>query len=267
MSSAIGNSIGAIGGMRKTLEGKKMQKKAQAKIDAFRFDDLKNAFEDVSVSTMGSDLRMEEAGKTTSSLVNAAREGGTRGIVGAAGQIANQQNTVARDVAAGLDQQQSAINMAKAQDDVKLRDMQEKRQTDELAGYGQMLSQGIGMKYQGVADTQASFQAQGESEQAAVDSASSSASSMGGSGGGGGGMMSMMSMFASDRRLKKNIELVGKSPSGLSIYNFEYTFKDGVWQGVMSDEIPQEAVVVNSFNTGYDAVDYSKIDVEFKQIK
>ena len=70
----------------------------------------------------------------------------------------------------------------------------------------------------------------------------------------------------SDRRLKKNINKIGESPSGLNIYSFEYIdnkYGEGLFQGVMSDEIPQEAV---SIKDGYDYVDYSMLDVEFKQI-
>ena len=72
----------------------------------------------------------------------------------------------------------------------------------------------------------------------------------------------------SDRRLKKNIRLIGYSPSGLKIYAFEYInklFGHGVFQGVMSDEIPNDAIIKN-FVDIYDGVDYSKIDVEFKRI-
>ncbi len=71
----------------------------------------------------------------------------------------------------------------------------------------------------------------------------------------------------SDRRLKKNIKLIGYSPSGLKIYMFEYInkiFGDGIYQGVMSDEIPQQAVIKHS--NGYDRVNYSKIDVKFKEL-
>ena len=71
----------------------------------------------------------------------------------------------------------------------------------------------------------------------------------------------------SDRRLKKNIKLIGKSKSGLNIYMFEYInkiFGSGIYQGVMSNEIPQHAV--NKHTDGYDRVDYSKIDVDFKEI-
>ena len=71
----------------------------------------------------------------------------------------------------------------------------------------------------------------------------------------------------SDRRLKKNIKLIGKSNAGLKIYAFEYInkiFGEGKFQGVMSDEIPKEAVIKHQ--DGYDRVDYSKLDVEFKRI-
>jgi hypothetical protein len=71
----------------------------------------------------------------------------------------------------------------------------------------------------------------------------------------------------SDKRLKKNIEKIGTSKSGLNIYSFEYKnsdFGNGVYQGVMSDEIPNHAVIKEE--DVYDMVDYSKIDVEFKLI-
>ena len=71
---------------------------------------------------------------------------------------------------------------------------------------------------------------------------------------------------SSDRRLKKNIKLIGKSLSGLNIYTFEYVDSEigkGVYQGVMSDEIPRHAVIKDS--NGYDMVNYSKIDVDFKR--
>jgi hypothetical protein len=72
---------------------------------------------------------------------------------------------------------------------------------------------------------------------------------------------------ASDRRLKKNIKPLGVSPGGFKVYSFEYKdikFGKGLFQGVMSDEVPLEAVVKGA--DGYDRVNYSMLDVEFKQI-
>jgi len=73
--------------------------------------------------------------------------------------------------------------------------------------------------------------------------------------------------FGSDRRLKKNIKKIGVSPKGLNIYSFEYKYKnygEGIFQGVMSDEVPSNVIVKDG--SGYDAVDYSLIDVDFKKI-
>ena len=72
----------------------------------------------------------------------------------------------------------------------------------------------------------------------------------------------------SDRRLKKNIKIIGKSPSGINIYSFEYKnpkYGKYVYQGVMADEIPSKFVGIHS--SGYNMVDYSCLDVEFKLIK
>ena len=73
----------------------------------------------------------------------------------------------------------------------------------------------------------------------------------------------------SDRRLKTNLTFTGKSPSGLNMYTFEYIdqeqFGEGLYQGVMSDEIPPEAISIGA--DGYDRVDYSLLDVEYKKIE
>ena len=69
----------------------------------------------------------------------------------------------------------------------------------------------------------------------------------------------------SDISLKENIELVGKSKSGINIYEFDYKDKshgDGRYQGVMAQEVPEASFD----NNGYLMVDYSKLDVEFRKI-
>ena len=67
----------------------------------------------------------------------------------------------------------------------------------------------------------------------------------------------------SDIRLKKDFKLVGKSPKGIKIYNFKYIGDNKTYQGVMAHQVPQ-ASIANEF--GYLMVDYSKIDVEFKEV-
>jgi hypothetical protein len=65
-----------------------------------------------------------------------------------------------KEIASNLDEQRKAIDFASAGEEGKIRDMMENRQANELAGYGQMLNVGMGMKYGGVSDMQASGQAQ-----------------------------------------------------------------------------------------------------------
>jgi hypothetical protein len=67
----------------------------------------------------------------------------------------------------------------------------------------------------------------------------------------------------SDIRLKDDIKLVGKSPSGIKIYNFKYKGDDKKYQGVMAHQVPEASFVGDD---GYLKVNYNKLDVEFKEI-
>jgi len=67
----------------------------------------------------------------------------------------------------------------------------------------------------------------------------------------------------SDIRLKENIELIGKSPSNINIYKFNYKDSPTTYQGAMAHEVPWAS---QKHNSGYLMVDYNKIDVNFKKI-
>ena len=70
----------------------------------------------------------------------------------------------------------------------------------------------------------------------------------------------------SDITLKENIELVGKSKSGVNIYEFDYINKkygNGRYRGVMAQEVPSASFVGPE---GTLMVDYSKLDVQFEEL-
>ena len=94
------------------------------------------------------------------------------------------------------------------------------------------------------------------------DSMNSSLTSMG-SGMGAGGGMSSGGGIASDKRLKHNYHVIGKSPSGINIYEFSYLGSDTRYQGVLAQDVPRATILMDN---GFLAVDYSKIDVQFKQV-
>lgn len=99
----------------------------------------------------------------------------------------------------------------------------------------------------------------------------------GGSGGGGfspasSGMGSMGSLSGggntlgggiSDKRLKRNYHIIGKSKSGINIYQFQYLWSDDIYVGAMAQENPQASF---DMGNGFLAIDYNKIDVQFKQL-
>jgi hypothetical protein len=68
---------------------------------------------------------------------------------------------------------------------------------------------------------------------------------------------------ASDIKLKTDVKLMSKSPSGLNIYSFKYKGDDKTYQGVMAQEVPWASSMAEN---GYLQVDYSKVDVEFKRL-
>jgi hypothetical protein len=80
----------------------------------------------------------------------------------------------------------------------------------------------------------------------------------------GGAVSAIASVFGfSDERLKEDIKLIGRSPSGINIYEFKYKHTSGTWQGVMAQEVPWARTMTD---TGFYMVDYGKVDVEFRRI-
>lgn len=72
----------------------------------------------------------------------------------------------------------------------------------------------------------------------------------------------------SDSRLKENVILVNTLEKGINIYQFNYIGEDGLYEGVIAQELLdtefESAVVVKE--DGMYAVDYSKLDLEFKKL-
>jgi hypothetical protein len=82
----------------------------------------------------------------------------------------------------------------------------------------------------------------------------------GGSGGGGGGAVS-------DVRLKHNLVLVGTTVFGLPLYDFEYNFKPGVYEGVMAQDVLKiMPAAVNIGPDGFYRVNYEMLGIHMKQL-
>jgi len=76
----------------------------------------------------------------------------------------------------------------------------------------------------------------------------------------------LLSIF-SDIRVKKNIKQVGKSPSGIPVYEFSYKGDKNKrkYRGAIANDFPNHPAVSKD-SSGLYNLDYSKIDVDFEDI-
>ena len=81
--------------------------------------------------------------------------------------------------------------------------------------------------------------------------------------------MSVISPFlpSSDVRLKDNIKKIGTSIEGYNIYKFRYLDSTKEYIGVMAQEVKsKKPEAVMKLNNGFYGVDYSQLDVEFREV-
>ena len=248
-------------GNKKRLKGAEADYKKE--MDVYRNMDFKNPYkeniysgmentmEDLTVNQQQAQFQKQQSQQSQANILNSLSSSGQFNA-GNIQALSNQGAMAAQQASASIGQQESANQRASAQEASRL-------QTMERRGQGQVQS-GEAALQQMNADRQATML--GMSMQQVGNAQDAIAANKAMWGNIIGGVAS--AYVASDKRLKKNIKLVGKSPSGLNVYNFEYKNKQGVYQGVMSDEVPQEAVIIGG--DGYDKVNYNMLDVEFKQI-
>lgn len=71
----------------------------------------------------------------------------------------------------------------------------------------------------------------------------------------------------SDRRLKEDVVRVGTNPLGLGVYRWRYKGLDGVWEGVMADEVEVlHPGAIRALPMGYKAVDYGCLGLEMRRV-
>jgi len=253
---------------------------------------ITNPFNNLQVSTAAAEMQAEEADISLANALDTLEMTGAS--AGGATALAMAALKSKKGVAADIQQQEAKNAELRAHGERAAQDAQVRAteryqdvtieagaRAEDAAAQGQIFefqaqeartNADINMyqsMYQGFAQQQSAAQIAGANAWGSVASGIGSIASSAITAGGAieASENNLLASGGSDRRLKKNIKLIGKSPSGLKIYAFEYInkiFGEGIWQGVMSDEIPQEAVIKHQ--DGYDRVDYSKLDVEFKRI-
>mgnify|MGYP003126344016 CR=1 FL=1 len=242
------------------------QRKFEERLDAYEESEFKpldedalkqeNVMEELEVDTQAQDYAREQFQQQQANIMAGMRGvAGGSGIAGLAQALSNQAKQQARETQISISEQLRANRALERQETARLKAQERAVTLANMQGANQFEIDKMTTLI-GVAGEQVKGARQAIADRLAYK----------GQVAGAVGQVAAAALMMSDRKLKKNINLIGKSPSGLNIYSFEYIntkHGQGLFQGVMSDEIPQEAVV---FNGEHDMVDYSKIDVDFKQI-
>lgn len=142
--------ISVIGGISSSIINAKKEKKAREAIQNYKRQELDNAYKDVKVSTLSSQLQREELARSTASTIQALRSGGVRSVIGGVGSIQERSVLASRSIGADLDRQQQNIDQLKANDEARIRQMTERREEGDLAGLGQQMNVAAQGRAQGI---------------------------------------------------------------------------------------------------------------------
>lgn len=127
------SGLGSIFGRGKA---RKEARRAQQMINNYDRFEPTNAYQDMPISTLGSDILREEAGRTTATLADAAIAGGTRGVFGALPQIMEIPQRASREAALMMDRQLQDKNRMVAADQTRIQQEYLQRDRENLAGLG-----------------------------------------------------------------------------------------------------------------------------------
>jgi hypothetical protein len=156
-AAAITGGLSAGVGLFNTISGAKEKRNAQKALEAYQRQQLQNEAENLRVSTLGADLQREEQAKLAATQVDALQGGGSRALIGGLGRIEAGNQNLNQQIAAGLDEQQVAIDREKMNEEIRLRGMQENRENADIEALSsqyqagkQDMNMGIGNMIQGV---------------------------------------------------------------------------------------------------------------------
>ena len=246
---------------------------------------MENVMADLTVNQQQAQFQTQQAAQQRANIMQGLRgAAGGSGVAGLAQAMAQQGQLATQQISASIGQQEAANRRAMAQEASRLQEMErrgagsvdlQQRQGEAMVQQAETGREAtlLGMQYGELQAAQAGVQAAYQNQQSALamdmerigQNKALTGQIIGGVAAGAGALAGGF-IAKSDRDLKKNIKKTGKSPSGLNIYTFEYKnseYGKGLFQGVMSDEVPLKAI---SIIDGYEHVDYSMLDVEFKKL-
>lgn len=142
VATGISAGLGVIGGISSMISGAKEKRDAENALNNYKRQELNNVTNGLQVSTLGSDLQRQEQSRLASGQIQSARESGSRGLIGSLGRIEAGNQRVMQQTGADLDMQQKQIDQMRAEDEARIRSMQENREIGDLSALSSQLQSG-----------------------------------------------------------------------------------------------------------------------------
>lgn len=159
MAAVTTAAIGVAAAGYQIYNAEQKKKAAQKELNSYERQELNNAFENVQVSTMGSDLLREENARTSASLINAAQLSGTRSIIGGIPKIVSSTNAINQEAAKLIDDQVVKREYAIAGDNARIEGITENRDIANISALSSQIDSANQDKWNGInsAITSASY--------------------------------------------------------------------------------------------------------------
>ena len=142
-ATAITAGLGVGMSAYQSISGASQKRKARNALQRYKRQDLDapNPYENIPISTVGSDIMAEENQRNSANAVDALRSNGARGVamIPQIVAVGNRQN---QEIRSYLDDQITKRNYAIAGDKTAIRGMKEERENADLAGLGQQMQVG-----------------------------------------------------------------------------------------------------------------------------
>ena len=138
-TAIVGGGLAAY----QAIDGANQKRKARNALQRYKRQELDapNPYENIPISTVGSDIMAEENQRNSANAVDALRSNGARGVamIPQIVAVGNRQN---QEIRSYLDDQITKRNYAIAGDKTAIRGMKEERENADLAGLGQQMQVG-----------------------------------------------------------------------------------------------------------------------------
>lgn len=133
MASITSSILGTGLGVYQAIDGAKRKREAMNELDAYKRQELDNAYEDMSLSLEGNDLLRDENARASAGIIDAASNAGSRAIIGAAPRVSAAVNNLNTAAARNLDDQNNRIEFAIAGDNARIEGLTEARDNANIA--------------------------------------------------------------------------------------------------------------------------------------